>query len=107
MVSLQGGAERGGPFDVPPRIAAPLLASCESPLGLAMGFRRGPGTGADGAFRFDGLPPTWRGSVIVTGETRAGRRAGMNVCDLNTGLDQLTRAVSDLTDRWADTKAVW
>ncbi len=31
----------------------------------------------------------------------------MRVCDLNTGLDQLTRAMSDLTDRWAETKAVW
>ena len=31
----------------------------------------------------------------------------MNVCDLNTGLDQLTRAMADLTDRWTQTKTVW
>jgi len=31
----------------------------------------------------------------------------MNVCDLNTGLDQLTRAISELNDQWTRTKAVW
>lgn len=31
----------------------------------------------------------------------------MKVCDLNTGLDQLTRAMTDLSNRWTETKRVW
>ena len=31
----------------------------------------------------------------------------MNVCDLNTGLDQLTRAMADLDECWKTTAEVW
>ena len=31
----------------------------------------------------------------------------MRICDLNTGLGQLTHAFSDLKERWADTKEHW
>jgi len=31
----------------------------------------------------------------------------MKVCDLNTGLGQLTHAFAELKDRWAETKDQW
>lgn len=31
----------------------------------------------------------------------------MKICDLNTGLGQLTHAFSELKDRWAETKDHW
>ncbi|MEX2026427.1 MAG: hypothetical protein WEH44_03985 [Pirellulaceae bacterium] len=31
----------------------------------------------------------------------------MRMCDLNTGLGQLTHAFADLRDRWAETKDQW
>lgn len=31
----------------------------------------------------------------------------MKICDLNTGLGQLTHAFSEFKDRWSETKQVW
>jgi uncharacterized protein YukE len=31
----------------------------------------------------------------------------MRVCDLNSGVGQLTQAYSDLKDRWIEAKATW
>lgn len=31
----------------------------------------------------------------------------MKICDLNTGVGQLTQAFSELKERWGETKAQW
>ncbi len=31
----------------------------------------------------------------------------MRICDLSTGVGQLTQALADLKDRWSETKALW
>jgi hypothetical protein len=35
------------------------------------------------------------------------QETAMRVCDLNTGLGQLSQAMSHLRDRWADAKMHW